>query len=321
MLQFWISPRIRAGQRVLLSYTDPTSGDDAQAIQDLAGNDLATFENRAIGNQFQLHRWVGQAGDCGNGAGRRDADRLAGDDRDDDGLTTATYSYQWIRQDGQRRTDIPGATSDSYTLVAADEGKRFRVRASFADDRGHPETRTSDATGAVEVAATAPKITIAPDRSKATGRLDWIRYRLAREGPATGSLTVRVTLEPPAGHDWIGRSEYPERRGLRLRPRCDLQRRRDREGAGDRVADPRSRHGGLFADGDAERHAGGAARGAHRLQHRRHGGGRGGGDPEPVLDRAVDGARLYLHRERRPPAGGDRGLCRLPRHAGAGYCG
>ena len=34
---------IRQGQAVVITYTDPTTGDDAQAIQDIAGNDAASF--------------------------------------------------------------------------------------------------------------------------------------------------------------------------------------------------------------------------------------------------------------------------------------
>ena len=38
-----VSPAVRQGQTVVVSYTDPTSGDDANAIQDTAGNDAASF--------------------------------------------------------------------------------------------------------------------------------------------------------------------------------------------------------------------------------------------------------------------------------------
>ena len=38
-----VSPAVRQGQTVVVTYTDPTSGDDANAIQDTAGNDAASF--------------------------------------------------------------------------------------------------------------------------------------------------------------------------------------------------------------------------------------------------------------------------------------
>ena len=38
-----VSPLIRQGQAVVVTYTDPTGGNDTNAIQDAAGNDVATF--------------------------------------------------------------------------------------------------------------------------------------------------------------------------------------------------------------------------------------------------------------------------------------
>ena len=75
---------------------------------------------------------------------------------DDDGLDTATFSYQWVANDGTNDTDISGATGSTYTLVAADEGKTVKVKVSFTDDAGHGETLTSDATAAVDAASNSP---------------------------------------------------------------------------------------------------------------------------------------------------------------------
>ena len=52
---------------------------------------------------------------------------------DDDGLANVSYSYQWIRNDGSTDSDITGATSSTYALVSADEGKTIKVRVSFTD--------------------------------------------------------------------------------------------------------------------------------------------------------------------------------------------
>ena len=74
---------------------------------------------------------------------------------DADGLENASYSYQWIRvdEDGiSNETPIMGEIGSSYTLTAADEGKRIIVKVSFTDDNSFPEERTSDpypATGTV----------------------------------------------------------------------------------------------------------------------------------------------------------------------------
>ena len=53
---------------------------------------------------------------------------------DEDGVTGATFSYQWVSSDGTSDTDIAGATIATYTLVSADEGQTIKVRVSFTDD-------------------------------------------------------------------------------------------------------------------------------------------------------------------------------------------
>ena len=70
---------------------------------------------------------------------------------DADGLTNATFAYQWLADD----TTIQGATSFTYTLADTDAGKTVKVRVSFTDDAGNSETLTSAATGAVSAAQPA----------------------------------------------------------------------------------------------------------------------------------------------------------------------
>ena len=72
---------------------------------------------------------------------------------DEDGLTNAVFSYQWLSGDGASDADIAGATSVTYTLSDDEEGKTVKVRVSFADDAGNEETLTSEATAAVGAAA------------------------------------------------------------------------------------------------------------------------------------------------------------------------
>ncbi len=66
---------------------------------------------------------------------------------DEDRLSSASFSYQWIRNSGT--TDIAGATGATYTLVSADEGKTIKVQTTFTDDAGHQETLTSEGTAVV----------------------------------------------------------------------------------------------------------------------------------------------------------------------------
>ena len=67
---------------------------------------------------------------------------------DADGLTTATFTYQWLRVDADgvsNETNI-GTNAATYTLAAADAGKKIKVKVSFTDDGGTAEgPLTSDA--------------------------------------------------------------------------------------------------------------------------------------------------------------------------------
>ena len=75
---------------------------------------------------------------------------------DEDGLTGAVFSYQWIRHDFGigTDTDIAGATGTSYTVTSYDAGHAIKVRVSFTDDASNREALTSYA-----VAASAPPLT------------------------------------------------------------------------------------------------------------------------------------------------------------------
>ena len=68
---------------------------------------------------------------------------------DADGLDSATFSYQWVSNDGTTDSDIQDAIDSTYTPVPADEGKTIKVRVSFTDKRGFAESLTSPATVAV----------------------------------------------------------------------------------------------------------------------------------------------------------------------------
>ena len=73
------------------------------------------------------------------------------DIEDADGLSGATFSYQWL---SSRDTEIQGATDAAFILVPGDAGKTIKVKVSFTDDEGNAEMLTSAATDAVSPAPT-----------------------------------------------------------------------------------------------------------------------------------------------------------------------
>ena len=76
---------------------------------------------------------------------------------DEDGLTRAVFTYQWVRHDfgTGTDTDIGGATGASYTVASYDAGHGIKVRLTFTDDAGHEESLTSYAAAVLEQPLTA----------------------------------------------------------------------------------------------------------------------------------------------------------------------
>ena len=107
---------------------------------------------------------------------------------DDDGLINATYSYQWVANDGITGTDISGETDATYILVADDVGKTVKVEVSFTDDAGNDETLSSGATDAVA----APEPPAKPTGLSAVVSHDTVT--LAWDDPQDDTITGYVIL-------------------------------------------------------------------------------------------------------------------------------
>ena len=107
--------------------TDYTVGTDGSGTVSVADNDT-TANNPATGRP--VISGTAQVGETLTAA--------TGSIADTDGLTTPGYTVQWVRVDGGTETDIPGATSSTYTLVAADLGKTIKVTVTFTDDASTP---------------------------------------------------------------------------------------------------------------------------------------------------------------------------------------
>ena len=222
-----LSAPILMDQTVTVSYTDPTTGDDTTAIQDVAGNDAASFTTGADGapavtnNSTQIaDNTPAMGAPTISGAATVGQTLTASTSgiSDADGLTSPTYSYQWIRNDGATDTDITGATDSTYTLVADDEGKTIKVRVSFMDDAANEESLTSTetetvsqlqianspATGAPSISGTAQVgETLTGDASgivdengleNATYSYQWIRNDGDDDADITGATSSAYTL-------------------------------------------------------------------------------------------------------------------------------
>ena len=118
---------------------------------------------------------------------------------DANGLTYATFNYQWIRDDETTEVEIPNATGQSYTLTDADEGKRIKVRLSFTDDGGNVETLTSIETNAVTAMPTTSDLAApsAPTVGRSQGEEKGLELSWTAPEGNVDSYQILRTVVPP----------------------------------------------------------------------------------------------------------------------------
>ena len=127
---------------------------------------------------------------------------------DGNGLRYASFSYQWVRSDGTTDVDILGASSTTYWLEDADEGKTIKVRVSYRDDGGNSETVSSIATTTVAARPDTSELSaptgLSSKRSQDGRGID-VNWD-APEGTVTGYQILR--LELPYGWGWVEPHPY-----------------------------------------------------------------------------------------------------------------
>ena len=106
---------------------------------------------------------------------------------DADGLSKATFRYQWIAHDGTDEDDIDGATEANYTLTDAEVGKTINVKVTFTDDEGTNETLTSAAT---ETVTAAPPTMSVTGGSGAEGEDSAIVFTVTLDKAAAAAVSV-----------------------------------------------------------------------------------------------------------------------------------
>ena len=141
---------------------------------------------------------------------------------DTDGLTGVDFTYQWLRVDADglsNPADITDATAATYSLTAADAGKKVKVQVSFTDELSGEEERTSAAypsSGTVTASAntTAPEltsvtVTSTPRKTTDTyGAREHIEFSMTFDAPVTvtGDPTFAFDLGGPSTASWYAGS-------------------------------------------------------------------------------------------------------------------
>ena len=210
---------IKQGQTVVVSYTDPTAGDDTDTLQDVAGNDVASFTTGqsgvpAVTNNSTNNAATGEPAITGTAQAGQELTADASPIMDTDGLASVSYSYQWVRVDADGTSNeeaISGEIAATYTLTNDDVGKRIKVQVSFTDELSGLEMRTSAAypsSGTVTTTAstTAPallSVTVTSTPRKTTdtyGAREHIEFSMTFDAPVT------VTGAPTFAFDLGGAS-------------------------------------------------------------------------------------------------------------------
>ena len=124
----------------------------ATRLKDRAGNAALAFAGQAVTpREADNNKAAGRVAVSGSATVGQRLTATVSDVADPDGPPSTGYSFTWLRIDGSSETTIrtstlvPGVTSNSYTLAAADAGKRIRVKVTFEDHIGNSEEFESDA--------------------------------------------------------------------------------------------------------------------------------------------------------------------------------
>jgi Ca2+-binding RTX toxin-like protein len=124
---------------------------------------------------------------------------------DNDGLAAPGFTYQWQQETAPATgifTNIGGATNATFPVTAAQDGLKLQVVATFTDDNGTTETRTSAPTAAVFTPPPPAPLAPASASSNAVIRPLITSFRVAQAGtvarsvnPALVSVSLRLSAK------------------------------------------------------------------------------------------------------------------------------
>ena len=141
-----LAAAVAAGEAVKVGYAKP---DGPDFIRDTLGREGDSFSDYAVTNNtpVALPQQQEAVNTPATGAPTISGTAQVGETltvdtsniADADGLDNATFSYQWVRVDGQTETDIPNAVAPAYHPTTDDVGKAIKVNVSITDDADHNE--------------------------------------------------------------------------------------------------------------------------------------------------------------------------------------
>ena len=139
-VELTLASAVTAEETVTVGYAVPSDAGAAR-IEDVAGNDAASFTGEAAANGTEASNAAPTGLPAISGTPEVGGELTASANAiaDDDGLDKATFAWQWLANDGAHDAEIAGATGTTYEPGPGDVGKTFRVRLTFTDDKGTEE--------------------------------------------------------------------------------------------------------------------------------------------------------------------------------------
>ena len=206
-----LASEVAAGEAVTVSYTKP---DGSRFIRDTQGNTAGSFGGETVTNNTveppANNPAIGAPGIDGTAQTGQTLTATTSGIADEDGLTGAAFTHQWVRSDSGTDTDIAAATGSTYVVATADEGKVIRVRVSFTDDLGNSESLISNGVTATAVPddpedpidrRTDPDDDPDPVLAQLTARLSLTPE--SHNGSDTFAFHVRFSEEPKSDFSYL----------------------------------------------------------------------------------------------------------------------
>ena len=219
LVQLSMANLIRQGQTVTVSYTDPTSDDDTDAIQDTSGIDAHSFTDQPVDNQSTLtpHRPRRPTGltEAADGSTRID---LSWDAPIDNGGRVITgYQIEWS-PDGRTTglntiwNDVVANTNSSdrtYTVTGLSPGttRYYRVKAINTEGASEGSNVVTETTPTTDGAPSPPQHLSARDNGKTQIDLSWTVPGYTGDSPVTG---CKIEVSTDGGNNWGDLEAYTE---------------------------------------------------------------------------------------------------------------
>ena len=202
---------IRQGQTVVVTYIDPTAGDDAVALQDAAGNDVANFTATLENNSTVTPAAPGPPTGLGaTAAGQTRIDLAWTAPADNGGRAISGYRIEWSGDGSDPWAELvanTGSTGTSYadTSLAAGTTRHYRVAAINTVGTGSASASASATTTTatpgppqnLQATAGTGKVTLAWQAPASEGASAITHYEYQRK-EGSGSFGTWTTAETVA---------------------------------------------------------------------------------------------------------------------------